>query len=83
MEKFTALIIPALIAVMFVRLMLLPLKWITRLVLHAGCGLLCLWLLNCVSAATGIWFPINAVTVLLAGFLGIPGMGIMALLAVL
>ncbi|HCP71252.1 MAG TPA: SigmaK-factor processing regulatory BofA, partial [Clostridiales bacterium] len=49
----------------------------------SGCGFLCLWLLNSVSAFTGAYFPINAVTVLVAGFLGLPGIGVMALLEVL
>ena len=83
MEKFVALVIPVLLAIVFVRLMLIPMKWVLRVLLHSGCGFLCLWLLNSVSAVTGIYFPINAVTVLTAGFLGIPGMGLMALLAAL
>ena len=83
MEKFTALLIPALLAIVFVRLMLIPMKWFFRLGIHSACGFLCLWLLNSVAAATGILLPINAVTVLVAGFLGIPGMAVMALLAVM
>ncbi len=83
MEKFTALLIPALTAVLLIRLMLVPMKLGFRLAVHAGCGLLCLWLLNLVAPYTGIFFPINAITVLIAGFLGIPGMGVMALLAVM
>lgn len=83
MEKFTALLVPALLAVMFVRLMLIPMKWIYRIGIHSICGFACLWLLNSISAVTGIFFPINAVTILVAGFLGIPGMAVMALLAVM
>lgn len=82
MEKFVTLLIPALIAVMLVRLLLLPMKFIFKVGIHSGCGFLCLWLLNSVSTFTGILFPINAVTVLIAGFCGLPGMGVMALLAV-
>ena len=40
-------------------------------------------ILNSVSGMTGIFFPINAVTVLIAGFLGLPGMALMALVSVL
>ena len=83
MEKFTALLVPALLAVMFVRLMLIPMKWFYRIGIHSVCGFACLWLLNSISAVTGIFFPINAVTILVAGFLGIPGMAVMALLAVM
>ena len=83
MEKIVVFIIPALLAVNLVRLLMLPMKLLTKLLLHSGCGFLCLWLLNIVAPFTGILFPINAVTVLTAGILGLPGIGLMALLAVL
>ena len=83
MEEIIALIIPALLAVFLVRMLLLPMKLIFRVAIHSGCGFLCLWLLNTVSGFTGIAFPINAATVLIAGTLGLPGIGLLALLGVL
>lgn len=83
MEKLVMLLIPCLVAVVLVRLLLTPMKLALKLAVHSGCGFLCLWLLNAISAFTGILFPINAVTVLTAGFLGLPGIGLMAILAVL
>ncbi len=83
METWITLLIPALLAVVLVRLLLLPVKFILKLAIHSGCGFLCLWLLNTVSGFTGILFPMNAVTVLIAGILGLPGIGLLALLAVL
>lgn len=83
MEKIVTLIIPALMAVVLVRAMLLPMKLIVKVGLHSACGFLCLWLLNLTAPFTGIALPINAVTVLAAGFLGLPGIGLMAMLAVL
>ena len=83
MEKFVTLLIPALLTVSLVRMLLLPLKSVFKVAIHSGCGFLCLWLLNSISAFTGIFFPINAVTVLTAGFLGLPGIGVMAVLAVI
>ena len=83
MENFVILLIPALLAVLLVRLMLLPVKFVLKLGLYSGCGFLCLWLLNTVSPFTGITFPMNAVTVLTAGILGLPGIGLMAVLAVM
>ncbi len=83
METWITLLIPALLAVVLVRLLLLPVRFLGKLAIHSGCGFLCLWLLNTVSGTTGILFPINAVTVLTAGVLGLPGIGILALLAVL
>lgn len=82
MEKFVTLLIPVLIAVILGRLLLIPMRTAFRIATHSGCGFLCLWLLNAISAFTGILFPINAVTVLVAGFCGLPGIGVMALLAV-
>lgn len=83
MEEIITLLIPAMLAVIFVRAVLLPVKWVVKVAIHSGCGFLCLWLLNSISVFTGIFFPINAVTVLTAGFLGLPGIGIMAVLAVM
>ena len=83
MEEFVTLLIPALLAVVLVRLLLLPLRFLWKLGIHSGCGFLCLWLLNTVSAFTGIAFPMNAATVLIAGFLGLPGIGLLAVLAVI
>ena len=83
MEKFVTLLIPALLAVILVRLLLLPLRFLFKVGIHSGCGFLCLWLLNTVAPFSGIAFPMNAVTVLIAGFLGLPGIGLMAILALI
>ena len=83
METWITLLIPALLTVVLVRLLLLPLRFLLKLAIHSGCGFLCLWLLNTVSGFTGILFPMNAVTVLISGILGLPGIGLLALLAVL
>jgi len=83
METWITLLIPVLLAVVLVRLLLLPIKSVLKLTIHSGCGFLCLWLLNTVSGITGIAFPMNAVTVLTAGILGLPGIGILAVLAAL
>ena len=83
MESFVTLLIPALLTVILVRLLLLPVKWILKLCIYSGCGFLCLWLLNTAAPFTGIGFPVNAVTVLTAGILGLTGIGLMAVLAVL
>ena len=71
------------VGIVLVRLLLMPMKLVFKIGIHSGCGFLCLWLLNSVAAFTGAYFPINAVTVLVAGFLGLPGIGVMALLEVL
>ena len=83
MENIVTLLIPILFAIPLLRLILLPMGLLVKCTLHAGCGFLCLWLLNSISGFTGILFPINAVTAFVAGFLGVPGIGIMALLEVM
>ena len=80
MENFVTLMIPLLLAVFLVRMLLLPMKLACKLVIHSGCGFFCLWLLNSVSGFTGIYLPVNAITVAIAGFLGLPGIGLIALL---
>ena len=83
MEEIAMLLIPAFLAVLLVRAMLLPIKALWKVGIHSGCGFLCLWLLNSISPFTGILFPVNTVTVLIAGFLGLPGIAVMAVLAVM
>lgn len=83
MEEIVALLIPALLAIFLVRMLLMPMKLFFRIAVHSGFGLVCLCLLNTVSGFTGIAFPINAATVLIAGTLGLPGIGLLAVLGVL
>ena len=83
METLVTLLIPGVLAVVLARLLLLPVRLAVKLAIHSGCGFLCLWLLNTASVCTGIVLPVNAVTVLTAGLLGLPGIGLLALLAVL
>ena len=83
METFVTLLIPAVLAIVLIRLLLMPLKLGFKIAIPCACGFVCLWLLNSVSGFTGIFFPINAVTVLVSGVLGLPGIAILAVLAVL
>ena len=83
MENLVALAIPALLAVIVIRLLFKPIKWVVKLALHALAGFVCLWLLNTVSGFTGLVLPINAVTVLLSGTLGVPGIVLIVLLELL
>lgn len=83
MEKYVVLVIPVLIAVILIRLLILPLRLSCKLAVHSGCGFACLWVLNSIAPFTGILLPVNAVTVLTAGILGLPGIGVIALLEVM
>ena len=83
MENLTILLIPLLLSLVTVRLFFYPIRQLIRLGLHSAWGLLCLWLLNSASLFTGILFPINAVSVWVAGVGGLPGIGMLALLTVI
>lgn len=83
MEKYVVILVPALLAFVLFRLLLIPMKLIFRLLIHVLCGLLCLWILNSIAVYTGILFPINLITILVAGILGVPGICLLAALEIL
>ena len=83
MENFAAIFITALLIFGLLQLIALPIRWSVKILLNSVCGFLCLFLLNTISGFTGIYFPINYVTALTAGFLGIPGIGLLAILQAL
>ena len=80
MENFAAIFITALLIFGLLRLIVLPIRWGVKILLNSACGFLCLLLLNTISGFTGVYFPINYVTVIIAGFLGLPGIGALALM---
>ncbi len=80
MENFAAILIPMLLLGVLLRLLVLPIRWSLKFFVNSACGFGCLWLLNSVSGFTGLYFPVNFVTAGVAGFLGIPGIGLLAIL---
>ena len=79
MKSFATLIIPVFLVFLLLRVIALPLRWFWKISINSACGFFCLWLLNAVAAFTGVYFPVNAVTVIIAGFLGLPGIAALAL----
>jgi inhibitor of the pro-sigma K processing machinery len=59
--------------VIIVKLFSWPLKILGKLVLNGAVGVLLLLLVNFIGEYVGITIAINAVTALIAGFLGVPG----------
>ena len=65
--------------------MLFLLLWLPRLTLRPGrrlalgavCGLGSLLVLNLLSPLTGMLFELNVLTAAVAGFLGLPGVGLL------
>lgn len=80
MENFAAIFIAAVLVFALLRLIALPIQWGLKIFLNSACGFFCLFLLNTISGFTGIYFPINYVTVIIAGFLGLPGIVALALM---
>ena len=78
MENILSLIAPVLLVFLLLRSIAMPVRLTIKLLLNSACGFLCLWLLNWISGFTGIFFPINPVTAAIAGFLGLPGIGVLA-----
>ena len=83
MENLLALALPVLLALIVIKLLLKPAKWAFRTALQSLSGFACLWLVNTAGCITGLYLPVNAVTVLLTGFLGIPGLALVTLLELL
>jgi inhibitor of the pro-sigma K processing machinery len=80
MADFVSLFIPVTLLMFLLRLLVLPIRWGWKLFLNSGCGFACLWLLNSVTAFTGLYFPVNYITAMIVGFLGLPGIGLLAIL---
>lgn len=80
MANFAAFFIPVFLTFTLLRIIALPIRWFWKISINSVCGFFCLWLLNSVAAFTGISFPVNAVTVVIAGFLGLPGIAALALM---
>ena len=79
MEIILLLGIAALLLAGLFRLMLLPLRLGWKLLVNGLCGLLSLWLVNLTAGLTGFSIPINPITALISGGLGVPGIALLAM----
>jgi len=61
-----------------IKFLLTPVRLAIKLLVHAGMGFIILWLINTFGGPLGFFLPINAVTIIVAGFLGIPGIILLA-----
>lgn len=64
-----------LIVIIFIvaQIIMKPIKLLWKLIINSAIGLVLLMLVNYGAAYFGFALPINLITVLVAGFLGIPG----------
>ena len=83
MESFAVFFLPFFLLFAVLRILLPPLRVLMRLWITYICGLICLWLLNTTSGFTGISLAVNPITIAIAGFCGLPGIGLIAFLSVM
>ena len=80
MEKLLLLLILGGLLMSLVRLMMGPIRLAWKLGINGLLGFTGLWIVNLALGFTDFSIPINALTVLIAGMFGIPGIGILAVL---
>ncbi len=80
MENIFALLLPIFVVFALVKLIASPVRLFWKFTINSLCGFLCLWILNSVAGFTGLHFPINVITATTAGFLGLPGIGLLAMI---
>jgi len=73
MENILYFLIGIVAMVVVVKLFSWPLKILAKLLLNCIFGVLLLLLVNFLGQYIGVEVPINAVSSLIAGFLGVPG----------
>lgn len=83
MENITVIIAYAFglfLLYLIARLLLVPVRILVRLLYNGLIGGVLLWLVNLVGGLFSIMIPINPITALTAGFLGVPGIVLLILL---
>lgn len=61
-------------------LLLVPMRWLGRLVINALIGGVVLWVINLVGGQFGFILPVNPLNALAVGLLGVPGVVLVCLL---
>lgn len=72
-DTAVAFLVGLLLLVLVGRVLFIPLRFLVRLLFNAAVGGILLWVANLLGRYLGVSIPINPITALLAGFLGIPG----------
>ena len=78
MGELAAIFVMMALGLGLVRLIAAPIRLVWKLVVNGAVGLVCLWLVNLASGMTGLYIPINPITAVVAGALGLPGIGLLA-----
>lgn len=73
-QLILALLFLAFLVYLVGRLLLAPLRLLAKIAINSLFGLLLLWAFNFAGSYFSFTIPLNWLTVLIAGFLGIPGL---------
>jgi len=75
-----AVIAVVLLIILFpvIKFLIAPVRLAAKLALNALVGFVLLWLVNTFGGLIGFFLPINLITIIIAGFLGIPGVLLLA-----
>lgn len=75
-----AIIIAIAVIVLLFKILKTPIKWAWKLLIHAGVGVLMLWLTNILGGIFGLSLDITWLNSIVSGILGFPG--VLLLLAI-
>ncbi len=64
-------------------ILLKPLKLVFKIIINSFFGLILLWAFNFIGGFVDFFIPLNLVTVLVAGFLGLPGLVLLIILKII
>ena len=67
------MIVYALVGLALLFLIIKLLKWPLKILINGILGIILLYIANIVGSYSGFVLPVNAISALIAGFLGIPG----------
>lgn len=60
--------------------MMFPFKWVIKLIINAVVGGVVLWVVNYFGAMVNFHIPLNPITALTVGFLGVPGIVVLVVI---
>ena len=81
-SSIPSIIIIILFAVVFFKLITVPVKWIFKLLINAASGLVMLFIFNLVASFAGFSLSITPLNCIVAGLLGIPGVALLILIKI-
>lgn len=73
MDVILAYVFGIMILFLLAKLLIIPIKLVWKLLVNAIVGGITLFILNIIGGFFGLYIPINIITALITGILGVPG----------